>query len=79
MNQQAQQQAMVQMQAIKQTQAQLKVLGQCFTKCVPAMNAELSQSEQQCLYKCTSRVVETEVFLAKRLMALGEKAAGAGA
>jgi hypothetical protein len=40
------------------------------------MNAELSQPEQKCLYQCSSRIVETEVFLAKRMMAMGQKAGG---
>ena len=60
--QQQQQAAMIQAQTmiLKQTQLQLKVLGTCFTQCVPKMNSELDSSEQKCIYKCVTSLIETE-------------------
>lgn len=60
--QQQQQAAVLQAQTmiLKQTQLQLKVLGTCFTQCVPSMNSELNSSEQKCIYKCVTSLIETE-------------------
>jgi len=61
----------MQLQQIVQGQkVQMKILGQCFDKCVNTLGTELSDSDQRCIYQCTSRIFETESFLGNRMNAM---------
>mmetsp|Transcript_71288 Transcript_71288/g.133349 ORF Transcript_71288/g.133349 Transcript_71288/m.133349 type:complete len:81 (-) Transcript_71288:103-345(-) len=63
-------QALMQMQTLLTGQkATLKILGQCFDKCVDEPGNELAFKEQQCIWNCTQRLFDTEQFLTRRLMA----------
>ncbi|CAD7952916.1 unnamed protein product [Amoebophrya sp. A25] len=75
---QQQQQALMQMQILQVQKMQCKILGNCFAKCVPKMNAELSGGEQNCIYQCTHRLFDSQLFLEKRLVSLGQKVQAAG-
>jgi len=57
-------------QMVKGQQVQMKILGECFEKCVSVIGSELSDQDQKCIYKCTSRIFDTEQFLGNRLNAM---------
>merc|ERR1712079_64022 len=59
---------LLQLQTIMQGQkVTMKILGNCFEKCVAAPGDTLSYSEQQCLWNCTQRLFDSEQFLVRRL------------
>mmetsp|Transcript_33020 Transcript_33020/g.77183 ORF Transcript_33020/g.77183 Transcript_33020/m.77183 type:complete len:80 (-) Transcript_33020:91-330(-) len=68
-------QAMLQMQTLLSGQkATMKILGQCFEKCVDEPGNELAFKDQQCIWNCTQRLLDTEHFLMKRLQGVQKKA-----
>ncbi|CAD7967082.1 unnamed protein product [Amoebophrya sp. A120] len=73
-----QQQALMQMQILQVQKLQCKILGNCFSKCVSDMRAELSNGEQNCIYQCTHRLFDSQLFLEKRLVSLGQKVQASG-
>mmetsp|Transcript_147392 Transcript_147392/g.473597 ORF Transcript_147392/g.473597 Transcript_147392/m.473597 type:complete len:84 (-) Transcript_147392:135-386(-) len=61
-------QGLLQLQAIMQGQKiTMKVLGNCFEKCVGTPGDSLSYSEQTCIWNCTQRLFDSEQFLVRRL------------
>mmetsp|Transcript_5306 Transcript_5306/g.12774 ORF Transcript_5306/g.12774 Transcript_5306/m.12774 type:complete len:86 (-) Transcript_5306:83-340(-) len=46
--------------------ATLKIVGQCFDKCVDEPGNELAFKEQQCIWNCAQRLCDTDQFLHRR-------------
>lgn len=66
--------ALMQLQTVIQGQkASMKILGQCFERCVDVPGTELAHREQECIWNCTQRLFDTESFLLKRLQAAQKK------
>mmetsp|Transcript_58351 Transcript_58351/g.155342 ORF Transcript_58351/g.155342 Transcript_58351/m.155342 type:complete len:81 (+) Transcript_58351:33-275(+) len=62
--------ALLQLQTVIEGQkASMKILGQCFERCVDTPGNELSHNQQECIWNCTQRLFDTEGFLLKRLQA----------
>ncbi|KAF4671300.1 hypothetical protein FOZ61_003234 [Perkinsus olseni] len=65
----AAQQQMMQLNMIIESQkTMVKLTGLCFDKCVSTPGKSLSNSEQTCLWRCAQNMMETNVFMQKRLV-----------
>ncbi len=53
-------------------QAQMKVTGVCFSRCIQVPAATMSDKEQECIFRCAQRLLETEAFFGRRFEVLGE-------
>mmetsp|Transcript_22461 Transcript_22461/g.49588 ORF Transcript_22461/g.49588 Transcript_22461/m.49588 type:complete len:81 (+) Transcript_22461:73-315(+) len=63
-------QSLLQMQTVVQGQKiTMKILGQCFDRCIDYPSDTLALKDQQCIWHCTQRLFDTEQFLLKRLQA----------
>ena len=67
-NQKAQEQLM-QLRAVVESQQMLvKLTGKCFDACVSSPGKDLSSSQQTCLWRCAQNMMESNMFMQKRLM-----------
>lgn len=63
------QEQMMQLRAVVESQQMLvKLTGKCFEACVSAPGKDLSSAQQTCLWRCAQNMMESNMFMQKRLM-----------
>eukprot|EP00413_Alexandrium_margalefii_P008215 CAMPEP_0204528086 /NCGR_PEP_ID=MMETSP0661-20131031/9332_1 /ASSEMBLY_ACC=CAM_ASM_000606 /TAXON_ID=109239 /ORGANISM="Alexandrium margalefi, Strain AMGDE01CS-322" /LENGTH=83 /DNA_ID=CAMNT_0051534041 /DNA_START=51 /DNA_END=302 /DNA_ORIENTATION=+ len=69
--------ALLQMQtAVQGQKVTMKILGQCFDKCIDVPGDSLAYKDQQCIWNCTQRMFDSEQFLMRRLQAAQKQKQG---
>ncbi|KAF8819706.1 hypothetical protein IE077_000669 [Cardiosporidium cionae] len=59
--------AILKLQAVMQGhEAAVKILGRCFSRCVDYPGTSLSRTQQQCIWNCSQRILDTQNFVQQR-------------
>ena len=63
------QEQLAQLRAVVESQQMLvELTGKCFDACVPSAGKDLSSSQQSCLWRCAQNMMESNIFMQKRLL-----------